>query len=584
MTALGLEARATGTRQPPFVLFVGLAWLAAAIQLLGFGWSGTAVTLPDADDAMRLIQWKAWMDGQGWYDLHIARLAPPGGYDSHWSRLIDAGLTGLYLAILPFTDAAMAERLTLVLWPMLWLLPVLAGAGAIAWRLGGRGAALLALLLAAFSLPAFQQFRPGRIDHHNVHLAISVLAIAAACWSDRWRPAAAVVGLLTGLALAIGFESLPFVALAGAAFALRFIVDARAGRPLAEYGIAATASTLAAFFVSVGPDRWTLSACDGIALNSAAAVVAGALGLAIASRFPARRIIPAVLAGAAALAVFVALEPRCLGGPYALVDPAIGPIWLDHVSEVASLPRMMEESFNTVLMSVAFPALALLALPFALRRDFGVLVAAAAFLVAFAMIVMAVKASSYAVWFGLPVLAAGAGAIYARCNLGLVPRVFVTILLAPTAVTLVTMWSASALGSEPRLLDTAERQACVSKANIAALAALPRGVILANELEWGPYLLAWSPHDVFAAPYHRLSSTIVAAYDGLAQPPEAARRILAAGRIGYVVACGSRGPLGLEGGALAASLWGRLRDGAVPAWMEKVAMPADQPFTVYRVK
>jgi hypothetical protein len=39
---------------------------------------------------MRLAQLRDWLGGQGWYDLTQSRVA--GGYESHWSRLIDAGL------------------------------------------------------------------------------------------------------------------------------------------------------------------------------------------------------------------------------------------------------------------------------------------------------------------------------------------------------------------------------------------------------------------------------------------------------------------------------------------------------------
>ena len=54
-----------------------------------------------------------------------------------------------------FAEAAMAERLMRTLWPMLWLLPTIAGAAAIAWRITGREAALIVLLLAVIGLPAF---------------------------------------------------------------------------------------------------------------------------------------------------------------------------------------------------------------------------------------------------------------------------------------------------------------------------------------------------------------------------------------------------------------------------------------------
>ncbi len=69
------------TRQPNFAALLGLAWLVVAAQLLLQHWSGTGQTLLDTDDAMRLTQMRAWLAGQGWFDLHQARLQPPYGYD-----------------------------------------------------------------------------------------------------------------------------------------------------------------------------------------------------------------------------------------------------------------------------------------------------------------------------------------------------------------------------------------------------------------------------------------------------------------------------------------------------------------------
>ena len=215
------------TRQPHFALLLGLAWLLVVLQLVAQNWADTAQTLLDTDDAMRLVQMRDWLAGQGWYDTNFTRVQPPAGYESHWSRLIDAGLAGTLWVFGLFFDGALAERLMRTAWPMLWLLPAMAGTAAIAWRIAGREAALLALLLALVGLPAFHQFRPGRIDHHNVQIALSVLVVAATVWSDRVRWAAYAAGALTGLALAIGLECLPYLLVCAAAFALRYVVDAR---------------------------------------------------------------------------------------------------------------------------------------------------------------------------------------------------------------------------------------------------------------------------------------------------------------------------------------------------------------------
>src|SRR5215813_8174637 len=178
---------AGATRGPNFAVLAGLAWLVIAIDLVARHWAGTALTLSDTDDAMRLAQLHDFLNGQGWFDMHQTRLAPPAGYDSHWSRLIDAGLAGTFLLFHQFVDAALAERLMRVVWPLLWLMPAILGVALTAWRLAGRDAAVVTLLLCVVGLPAFQQFLPGRIDHHNAQIALSVAIVAAAAWSDRDR-------------------------------------------------------------------------------------------------------------------------------------------------------------------------------------------------------------------------------------------------------------------------------------------------------------------------------------------------------------------------------------------------------------
>ena len=70
-------------RQPNFGALVVLVWLVVALALLLQYWGQIAESLLDTDDAMRLVQMRAWLGGQGCFDLHNARIEPPGGYDSH---------------------------------------------------------------------------------------------------------------------------------------------------------------------------------------------------------------------------------------------------------------------------------------------------------------------------------------------------------------------------------------------------------------------------------------------------------------------------------------------------------------------
>ena len=585
------------TRQPSFSLLLGLAWLLVVLQLLAQHWGETAQTLLDTDDAMRLAQLRDWLGGQGWYDLHQGRIA--SGYVSHWSRLIDAGLAGTLWFFGLFVDAALAERLMRTAWPMLWLLPTMAGTAAIAWRLAGREAALVALLLALVGLPALNQFRPGRIDHHNVQIALSVLAVAATVWSDRVRWAAWAAGAVTGLALAIGLECLPYLLVCAAAFALRYVADRGGARAAADYGLALAASAIAAFFIIVGPSHWTQPVCDAIAINWVALVVAGGLGLALAGRLAHEaifvRLTIALAIGGAAAALLGVIEPRCLNGPYAMMDSQVWAIWLTHVREMQPLVPLLAKNPLVAIAIAAFPAAALAAALVllrdrALRSDFGYLAAFAVLAIAFLTTLAAIKAYSYATWLGMPLVAAFAIHLFAALGLhALLPRFAVGLLLTPAALSIGAISIAHAAGlddSDTESFSRPDRVPCLKTENYRPLARLPQGLI-ATDTDFGPFLLALTPHAVLAAPYHRLSSGILAAHEIFAAGPDDARRMLLQRGVTYVVTCGSRPPTGLAKSlatpALNASLWGQLHAGKRPAWLEPVAGLSGSPFAAYRV-
>jgi hypothetical protein len=128
-----------------------------------------------------------------------------------------------------------------------------------------------------------------------------------------------------------------------------------------------------------------------------------------------------------------------------------------------------------------------------------------------------------------------------------------------------------------------DNSACFAIANYAPLTHLPAGLVAAH-VDFGPFLLALTPHAVLAAPYHRLSAGIIAAHDALAAPPEKAHRVLAAAGATYVVLCGSRPPTGLGPAEQDASLWHALRIDALPDWLERMPETRGQAFQAFRMK
>jgi len=575
-------------RELNFAVLLGATWLAVALALLVQHWGATGESLYDTDDAMRLVQMRAWLDGQGWFDLHQARVQPPLGFDSHWSRLIDAGLAGLLLLFSQFTDPASAERLMRAVWPLIWLFPTMGGMAAIAWRLAGREAALMALILATLGTPAYQQFIPGRIDHHNVQIALTLLTVAATVWSDRLRFAAPVAGLLSGLALAIGLECLPYLVVCAGALALRYVFDRRAARPLQAYVLALLPSALVGFLVTVGPDRWTLHACDTMAINVVFPIVVAAVALMVAGLAKQERRLSRLAIVGFVGVVTLTYEPRCLAGPFAMVDPAIWPIWLADVRELQPLVTMLHKNPLTAAGIATFPAAALMAALILarepeLRADFGFVTTSTALLAAAVVTIAAIRGFSYAIWLGMPLVALLALRLFAVLELRTVAaRMVAGLMLSPMVLSGAAITLANAAGLDDRDdFRRPESKACFRSASYTSLAQLPPGLVV-TDISYGPFLLALTPHAVMAAPYHMLSTGIIEAHRALASPPDQAREVLARTHTTYIMICSPRPPAGLTEPARSASLWGRLQAGAVPDWLERV--PQTSPFSVYRVK
>jgi hypothetical protein len=106
--------------------------------------------------------------------------------------------------------------------------------------------------------------------------------------------------------------------------------------------------------------------------------------------------------------------------------------------------------------------------------------------------------------------------------------------------------------------------------------------VVAADIDYGPYLLALTPHAVVSAPYHRLSAGILAGHEVFAAPPDEAQRVVARLGVTYVISCGARAPKDVVRTSLDTSLWAKLRAGDPPSWLAPVAL-SDSAFVAYRV-
>jgi hypothetical protein len=148
-----------------------------------------------------------------------------------------------------------------------------------------------------------------------------------------------------------------------------------------------------------------------------------------------------------------------------------------------------------------------------------------------------------------------------------------------TAVALTMVQTVGA--ASPMKPGMAERGACTRNEAYAPLARLPAGLV-ATDINYGPYVLALTPHAVVAAPYHRVIGGMLTSEAILRASPDDARRTIEADRVSYVAICGHVTSTGVV--PAAGTLWAELDAGRIPTWLEPIAGGQAGQFKVFRVR
>lgn len=549
----------------------------------------------DNDSMLRLVQIRDLIAGQGWFDLHQYRMGLDGGFVMHWSRLVDAPIAGIMLAVAALTGSmALGETVAIVVWPLLLMAAAMALMLRIARALGGDWTVLPILTVGGAALHFVGIFAPAVIDHHNVQLVLALAAVAALA-TGRGSAAGFAAGAASALMLAVGMETAPYVAVAGTVAAIGFLSGTAGGAEKASgFGWGFSAVGLAVFVATVPADAWFAAQCDAYSIPQfAAAAIAGgglavAAGLAPLRRSPGRRAGALVTLAAAVAAVMVVFFPQCLAAPYADLDPRLKTFWLDSVSEAQPFWSLLLAEPAKIVVYYATPLLGIAVLGSRLRSAGPVRVGVVvmAFLgMAFAVSIWQVRGSMFSIplaaiplaaWVGgwrRRVAAGGGGPATLRMALAWLASFNVVWAFAASAV-------AVAVGPAPPGA-VATKEGCTAGADLAALAAMPATTVLAVS-NLGAPILGHTRHRVLAGPYHRNVAGNLAALDALMGQPSEARGIVERGHVGLVVVCpGNSETVALSRWApsgLAASL----AAGALPDWLERV--PAAGPLEIYRVK
>lgn len=564
---------------------IGVALVALGVA--GIGGFADLLRPTDNDSLLRLVEVRDLIAGQGWFDMMQYRLGPEGGVAMHWSRFVDAPIAALVLLGQTLgLSAPAAENVAATLWPTALLGVSVFLIMRIARLVDGEGTAFPAAVVGGLALMSLAIFLPGMIDHHNVQLMLALLAI----WGLIAATAvtSAVAGAAAALSLAVGMETAPYVAIAGAVAALPLLWNEAAAKDRAAGfggGFALTAG--AAFLATVPWASWGVAACDAFSLTHVAVAVPAGLGLVLiglaSPMRPALRVAALGALAASVAAIAVLAFPQCLADPYASLDPTLKRLWLDGVVEAQSVIDIAWHDPAIFAARYVTPALALIVV--AGRAFAGRMTARETILAVF--LVGAILVSFWQVrgsLFSVPIAAIVLSGWIARCRENAKARPVLAALA--WVVSINSVWAAAG-GQAERLMQVpaqaarAGTGACLRAEDLAPLATLPPQTVLAVS-NLGPAILRYTSHRVLAGPYHRNVEGNLAVMRTLLAPPAEAEAIARANHAGIVAFCPGNPETALLAREAADGLAAALSAGDAPDWLRPLT-PAGQALQLYQV-
>ena len=274
--------------------------------------------------------------------------------------------------------------------------------------------------------------------------------------------------------------------------------------------------------------------CDALAINSALAVATGAAGLAVIAAIskwwpPTARLFAFLVTAVLVVGIFAAYEPRCLRGPFGLIDRSIFTLWLDKVAEMQPLRSVFHTDAVQGAVCVAFPLVALLSALWVARAGLATPLAwalIAALALAEVIMIGQVRILVYVTWLGLPFVGVAAFWLAERTRRPALIAAMAAVLASPAVVALMVSALASQVAHAKDPHQTSEETLpCYLPGSFHELGALPPGLVMAP-LDLGPAILAHTRHSIVAAPYHRADRAIRFNQETMNGPSAAARRSL----------------------------------------------------------
>jgi len=585
------DRRLRTNEKPNRAIFI--SWLAVVGVLLAM--TGAFIyegRFPGPDDSLRLVQVRDLLAGQGWYDLHQYRMTPTDGTLMHWSRLVDAPIAALIWFFSLFFEQSLAERIAMVIVPLVILLCIMFAIGRLAWRMFDRQMAIYSCLVLAAMPPIVMQTQPLRIDHHGWQ----ILAVALSVWALSWRSPAkggALAGAAMGIGMMISLEVLPMSAAFALILGLRWMRSDKERWWLVAYMQALAGAMVLAFLATRGSADLAQH-CDVISPAHLGLFLITALATGL---FAAVSSMPQVLlvlgmgvAGALGVGFMAWSAPQCIGNPFTDLDPVVRHFWYDQVTEGKPVWQISADKWLPALVqTLAALAISLrlaaksydwariwwfeYSLVLGLAIIGGLLTARS---IAFASVLSAIPLA----WL----LHKFFGYWKATNDIGskLLAALALYSVFIPAGWISISKTIFSIVGPEsPQIVSTRE-SSCELATTTKLLNRLEPSVVFAP-LDISPILLRNTHHSVVASGHHRAQPAMRDVITALISPPDEALPIIVKRKADYMVACidlTEAGNLKTQGGP--GSLMSKLVEDDAPAWLERIDVGGPDELRVWK--
>jgi hypothetical protein len=578
-----------------WMLVVTLLWLAGCAVFIFTRWQPISwFSLGDTDDNMRMMQVRALLNGQDWYDLRQYRLNPPEGANIHWSRLVDLPIAAIILLARPFVGGGSAEYVAVAAAPLLPMLAMMISLSLVVRRLVGAASYIFVVAMIPCSLAMLPMFAPLRLDHHGWQLAMLALLIAGLVDPKPWR-GGVTAGIATALSMTIGIEMIPYLGLAGGAIGLRWSLQPGQTLRLRGYGIALAVGTLLGYLLFTSTANMELR-CDALTPVWTWTLVGAGVALILLSflktqtlptRFAAATVVGGLLAGGFALA-----WPQCLGRLEG-ISPELQTLWLSHIREAKPVYVQNVATWSTVGFSAIIGLAGVIFGWFKARGtdqeaawlSVLLLLFAASMILLWqvraspAMQMIAIIGVTKLCWTFLPKLRASPALLVRTIGVAAAFLLVSGLLLQNSVAYFTEKPKGAAVISNSNKANAS----CGTIPSIRPIAKLPAATIF-TFVDISPRLITISKHSAIAGPYHRNGSAILDVINAFRGSADQARTLIRKHGATLLLICPGSSESTIYAAQAPKGFYSQLAKRQVPDWLEPVTLPAASPFKLWRVK